>query len=264
MKYINYSQPPLKLDQHFLRDENILNMIIEAAELKPKDIVLEIGAGKGALTSLLAKKTRKVIAIEADESLKPFLDNLSLPNNVEVHYVNALEIIYSFQFNKIVSNIPYAISEPLLKKLFKLDFELAVLLIGSNFYNILLAKDSKSKWSIITPLFFDINKITDVTRASFRPAPRTDSVLIVLKRRTKQLTLPEQLIQELALQDDKKLRNALITGFARIDKLTQKQAKEKVAALMIDKKLLDKRVEHLSNRQFEIVSSRICEFLKIS
>jgi 16S rRNA (adenine1518-N6/adenine1519-N6)-dimethyltransferase len=245
-----------KLDQHFLKDEPVLNKIIASSELKSDDIILEIGAGKGILTSELAKKASKIIAIELDPGFKPCLDKL--PANVEVHYDNALDIIHRLRFNKIIANIPYAISEPLLKKLFKTSFELAVLLIGKSFYNIIIGKDSKdSKWSIITPVFFEINKVDDIPRDSFEPKPRTDSVLIVLKKRETKLGLAEQIIKELVLQEDKKLSNALITSFARVEKLTQKQAKEKVSGLNLPDKLLDKRVEHLSNRQFLLISNRL-------
>lgn len=245
-----------KLDQHFLKDEPVLNKIIDVSELKPDDIILEIGPGKGTLTSELAKKASKVIAIELDPGFKPYLDKL--PANVEVHYDNALNIIHRLRFNKIIANIPYTISEPLLKKLFKTDFEIAVLLIGKSFYNIILGKgNNDSKWAVIAPVFFEINKITDVSRHSFEPMPRTDSMLIVMKKRESKLSLAEQIIRELVLQEDKKLSNALITGFARVEKLTQKQAKEKVSGLNLAGKLLDKRVEHLSNRQFLLISSKI-------
>jgi 16S rRNA (adenine1518-N6/adenine1519-N6)-dimethyltransferase len=248
--------PKFKLDQHFLKDEPVLNKIIASSELKPDDIILEIGPGKGILTSALAKKASKIIAIELDPGFKPYLDKL--PANVEVHYNNALNIIRRLRFNKIIANIPYAISEPLLKKLFKTDFELAVLLVGKGFYSTIAGKDSKgseldSKWAVITPIFFEINKVTDVSRDAFEPRPRTDSVLITLKKRESKLSLAEQIIKELVLQEDKKLSNALLTGFARVEKLTQKQAKEKVSGLNLPEKLLDKKIAYLSNRQFMLI-----------
>jgi 16S rRNA (adenine1518-N6/adenine1519-N6)-dimethyltransferase len=253
----------VKHDQHFLKDEKILNEIITAAELKQDDIILEIGPGKGVLTEELAKKAKKVMAIEMDDNLKPWLD--ALPANVEVIYSNALDLMPKASFSKIVANIPYAISEPLLKELIKKEFEVAVLLIGKNFYELLTGDAGKktnnqektSKWAIITPLFFDIEKIVDVPRSCFEPEPRTDSVLVRLKKRKSQLSPKEQMLKELILQDDKKLINALITGFARIGKLTQKQAKEKVSDLKLAENLLDKRVEHLSNRQFMAVYCKI-------
>ena len=245
--------PPLKLDQHFLKDENVLGKIVDAAQIKPDDAILEIGPGKGILTAELAKKAEKVVAIELDEEFKLFLDNM--PANVEVKYGNALELMNEVKFNKIVANIPYAISEPLFRKLLKKDFETAVLLLGKHFYDILSGKESK--WSIIITVFFEISKVVDVPKRSFRPIPRTDSVVILIKRREAQLGLAEQIIKEFVLQEDKKVFNALAEAFVRIEKLTQKQAKEKVSELNLPDKLLDKKVAYLSNMQFMAISGKI-------
>jgi 16S rRNA (adenine1518-N6/adenine1519-N6)-dimethyltransferase len=240
--------PPLKLDQHFLKDNEVLDKIIGAADIKNNDLILEIGAGKGFLTAELAKKAEKIIAVELDAELKSFLDQL--PSNVEVRYGNALELIHKVKFNKIVANIPYAISEPLFRKLIKLNFELAVLLIGKNFYDI-LSKDSM--WSVIANVFFEISKIADVPRVAFRPRPRTDSVVISLRKRQSQLSTREQITKEFVLQDDKKVFNALAESFVRTQKLTQKQAKAKVFELSLPEELLDKKVAYLSERQFMAV-----------
>ena len=245
--------PPLKLDQHFLKDENVLGKIVDAAQISSNDIILEIGPGKGILTAELAKKAEKVVAIELDEEFKLFLDKM--PANVEVKYGNALEIIDKINFNKIVANIPYNITEPLFGKLLRTRVEITVLLIGKNFYNILTGKDSK--WSVIIPVFFDVTKVVDVPRWFFEPMPRTDSVVILLKKRQAQLGLAEQIIKEFVLQEDKKVFNALAEAFVRIEKLTQKQAKEKVSELKLPDKLLDKKVAYLSNRQFLTISGKI-------
>ncbi|MBN2052854.1 hypothetical protein JW756_05095 [Candidatus Woesearchaeota archaeon] len=250
----------LKLDQHFLKDEHVLSRIIEAASLQPVDIVLDIGAGNGVLTAELAKSAKQVIAIELDKGFKPFLDKM--PGNVRVMYCDALEIIdekelkrQEIKFNKIVANIPYAISEPLFRKLLSLDFELAVLLIGKNFYETFTSKESK--WGIIAPLFYDATEIISVPPHCFEPEPRVDSVVVLIEKRNSPISKQEKLMKELVLQDDKKLSNALINSFTRVEGLTQKQAKEKVSKLGIDEKLLEKRVMHLSNVQFIQVSSKL-------
>jgi 16S rRNA (adenine1518-N6/adenine1519-N6)-dimethyltransferase len=244
---------PLKLDQHFLIDENTLAKIVETAQIKPDDIILEIGAGKGALTLELAKNSGKVIAIELDEEFRTFLDKM--PANVEVRYGNALELIDQITFNKIVANIPYNITEPLFGKLLKTRVETVVLLIGKNFYNILMGKDSK--WSVIIPVFFDVTKVANVPNWFFEPMPRTDSVVVALKKRQSELSTPEQIIKEFVLQDDKKVFNALAEAFVRVEKLSQKQAKAKVSELNLSDALLDKKVAYLSNKQFMAISTKL-------
>ncbi|MFA6461037.1 MAG: rRNA adenine N-6-methyltransferase family protein [Candidatus Woesearchaeota archaeon] len=242
----------LKHDQHFLQDPKVIEASLKAAELKKTDVVLEIGPGKGVLTAELAKKCKTVIAIELDQEFKD--DLATLPKNVEVIFGNALELMEFEPFNKIVANIPYSISEPLLKKMLKLNFDLAVLLVGQKFAELLVGK---SKWNSITNLFFRIEKLEWVPRECFSPKPRVDSMLIKLEKRTTKLTEPEQIIKELISQDDKKIKNALMFSFMRVRNITKKQAKEQMDKLLLYKELLNKRVEHLSNVQFEILEERI-------
>lgn len=242
----------LQHDQHFLTNKEVLAASLKAAELKKEDVVLEIGPGKGILTAELAKKCQKVIAIEIDESLKEELDHL--PKNVELLFGNALELMEDQPFNKIVANIPYAISEPLFKKLLKMKFDLAVLLVGENFY--LLLEDI-SKWSIIGRLFFDISKVRDVPCSCFNPKPRVDSVLMKIEPRKKELTDKEKILKELVLQEDKKLKNALMFSIMRVKNVTKKQAKEVIDKIIFPKELWNKRVTHLSNMQFGLFYGKL-------
>jgi len=243
-------------DQHFLIDSKVVQTSIKAAQLSSKDIVLEIGPGKGVLTRELAKHVHKVIAIEIDEHLKKEL--ACLPKNVELLFGNALELITplntDLKFNKIVANIPYSISEPLLKKMLKLKIDCAVLLVSKSFYYLL--SDKESKWSHISSLFFEVEKILDVSKDVFVPKPKTDSVIMKLTLRKKSLSSSEQLLKDVILQDDKLLKNALILALFRIKSLTKKQAKQVIEELNLGS-LLDKRVDHLSNLQFSRMVEKI-------
>ncbi len=242
------------LDQHFLQNEIILKKIIISAELNSTDVVLEIGPGKGVLTTELSKRVKRVIAIELDKNLKLYLDKL--PQSVKVVYGNALKLLASFKFNKIISNIPYSISEPLFKKLLKIKFDLAVFLIGKKFYSLHF---KNSKWAIINPLFFEIRKIIDVPKEAFIPKPRVSSVLISLKPRTRSLSKIEKITKEFVLQDDKKVKNALIFSLKRIENLTKKQAKKKISGLKVPVKTLEKIVDNLSNGEFSLIYHEILE-----
>jgi 16S rRNA (adenine1518-N6/adenine1519-N6)-dimethyltransferase len=242
----------LQHDQHFLNNINVVKASIKAAELNKSDTILEIGPGKGILTTELAKKCKEVIAIEIDESLKIELGKL--PKNVEILYGNALKLIDDVHFNKIVANIPYSITEPLFGKLLKIEFEAVVLLIGHNFYELL---NEEGKWNTISNLFFEVEKVMDVSKDNFEPRPRTDSVLIKITPRKKLLSMGEKIMKEIILQDDKKLRNALMFALVRVKGLTKNQAREKSEKIKLSKELWDKRVMHLSGVQFEMVVKEI-------
>ena len=237
----------MKLDQHFLIDEKVVSKIVEVSELKSKDVVLEIGFGNGMLTKELCKKC-KVVAVELDEKLKINLDDC------KIVYGDILKIFDKLEFNKVVSNIPYYISEPLFKKMLKLDFELAVLLVGKNFYDVLL--DKSSKWNLVCGLFFDVKKILDVPKEAFDPKPRTESVVLKFKKRDKKLSKEEEIIKEFVLQDDKKVKNALVYSLVRVKGLTKKEAKDIVYKL-VPLNLLEKNVDYLSNKQFIRVVEKI-------
>ncbi len=229
-------------DQHFLTDEKILKKIVTASRLSSKDRVLEVGPGRGILTQALVSSRAYVIVVEIDKTIE-------LPLSVEAHYGNILDLMDSLSFNKIVSNLPYSIMEPFFKKLIKRDIDLAVLMVGTNFFNLF---SGDSKWAIIGPLFFDIKKICDVSRESFEPRPRVDSVVVTFKKRTKKMSQTEEIIKEFVLQDDKKVKNALREALIRVKGLTKREAEKKILS-KIPLNLLTKNVDYLSNLQFRLV-----------
>ncbi len=117
----NCSIRPIKsLGQNFLRDPHYLNRIADAAQVGPEDQVLEIGPGLGHLTTVLTQRARKVLAIEVDDRLIPLLQNeFSECRNFELVHADALEYDYGSLKGrwKVVANLPYYISTPIVQKL---------------------------------------------------------------------------------------------------------------------------------------------------
>jgi 16S rRNA (adenine1518-N6/adenine1519-N6)-dimethyltransferase len=108
-----------RLGQHFLSDPSILKRIVEAARLEPEDLVVEIGPGPGRLTRILAGVVKRVIAIELDDALyRALRDEYDQEENVEVVYGDALEYPYEdLPEFKVVANIPYYITTPIIFRL---------------------------------------------------------------------------------------------------------------------------------------------------
>ena len=114
--------PNKRLGQNFLVSKIVLEKIIKAASLKPSDIVLEIGPGLGILTKAIAKKVKKVIAVEKDENLanilKRELDNGQI-KNIQIINQDILKFqVSSFKFQKpykLVANLPYYITAPVIR-----------------------------------------------------------------------------------------------------------------------------------------------------
>jgi len=187
------------LDQHFLIDKKALQIILENSSFSKNDIVLEIGPGKGVLTKELVKNSR-VIAVEKDTILFSDLKSKFKSKNLKLINANILEIIKDLEFNKIVSNIPYCISEPLLKKILIKQPKLVILCTGKSFIHYLEENSLFNK-------IYSFNVLEILSPDCFDPAPKTDSVILkMILKEDKEASF----FRELFLQHDKKLKNALI------------------------------------------------------
>jgi 16S rRNA (adenine1518-N6/adenine1519-N6)-dimethyltransferase len=114
--------PKKRLGQHFLVDESVLPRIVELADIAPEEMVLEIGPGTGQMTAALAQRAKRVIAVEIDPGLVQVLKNkMGAFSNVEVSHADILKVDFESLFRgsgpiKVVANLPYQISTPLLFK----------------------------------------------------------------------------------------------------------------------------------------------------
>ena len=173
-------RPKRSLDQYFLVDRAVLERERDLAEISPSDTVLEIGAGTGNLTRLLAERAGKVFAIEKDRSLATILSRTT-PENVEVVVGDALKVEFP-HFDKLLGNVPYSISTPLLLKVFRHRFSLGVLCLQYEFALRMVAQPGTSDYSrlsVLTALNTEkVELICRVPRTAFRPSPRVDSAVV--------------------------------------------------------------------------------------
>jgi len=184
---LKYKIHPNKLmGQNFLIDENILNKIIESADIKKDDTILEIGPGLGILTIELAKRARKVIAIEKDKNLCEILQKILDAENVKnVKIINAdiLKSRYKIQDTnyKVVANIPYYLTSPLIRKFLETDYkpEFMVLMIQKEVAQRICAILPKMSLLAVSVQFYAKPEIISyVSKTSFYPAPKVDSAII--------------------------------------------------------------------------------------
>jgi 16S rRNA (adenine1518-N6/adenine1519-N6)-dimethyltransferase len=236
---------PLK-DQFFLTDEETIKEMVNLADLNKNDVVLEIGAGVGNLTSEIAQKAGKVIAFEIDPQFKPFLEGL--PKNVEVHLENAWEFVKLHGkirqkkiYNKIVSNLPFSFCEQFLHNLAFLDYDKVILLVPLKFIKTI-------KENPIFSSFFEVEEKMSVVKNKFYPLPRTNSAVIELKKLPDPIetkNLPLFLRQYLYQKEPLKVKNSLREGLIKFvwlvyqKRLTKNQARKIIAQSGIDKKLLE-------------------------
>lgn len=236
----------MKLDQHFMIDEDLSKRIVDYANISPKEKVLEIGPGKGALTKYLVKKAN-ITAVEIDSELCKELKSLKLKN---IKIVNDNVLNFSGDFDIIVSNLPYNICEPYFNVLIKKEFKRGIFCVPISFADRLIRE--KSLLSLIMPLFFKIKILEVVPKTAFLPVPKVDSAIISIEKRAYN-TEKNQIVKDIYLQSDKKLKGAIQETYCIVNKLTKKEAKEKIPNL----KFLEKRVYTLNYGEWKELISRL-------
>jgi 16S rRNA (adenine1518-N6/adenine1519-N6)-dimethyltransferase len=214
------------IGQHFLVDRSALRAIVDAAELSTADDVLEIGPGPGVLTAALADRARSVTAVEIDERMIAVLrDTVGGRANVRIVRGDALDIdLYALgprPPTRIVANLPYQITSPLLVKFLEDARRPAriVVLVQQEVARRIVAQPTDVKergfLSVFVQSFATPSIVRRVPARSFRPPPRVDSALVALRTLAAPAFAPLDQRRFLALVSDtfrhrrKQLRSAL-------------------------------------------------------
>lgn len=187
-------RPQKRLGQNFLIDGNIKNKLLDAAELKKTDLVLEIGPGLGQLTFDIALRAKEVIAVEFDKKLFSILnDSCSDYENIKLIHQDFLKsdlpgLIPHDKKIKVISNLPYYISTPIILKLLenrkRMDF--ALLTLQKEVADRLTAGPNSKNYGSLTlfaSFYAEIKKLFNIKKNSFYPVPKVDSAVIILKPR---------------------------------------------------------------------------------
>ena len=238
---------PADLGQFFLEDETIFEEIITLANLSKEDVVLEIGAGDGRLTKLLAQKAGKIVALEIDPDFLPQLK--SLPKKVTVENIDALDYLTQIdhkKFNKIVSNLPSSLVEPLFKQLPFIKFQSAVLLVPEKFAQKVIA-------DIVLSAYFEINLGSKVNHTAFNPQPKTNWRIVQLKKiELKEIDkVADYLIRFINEHPQTKVKNSLMEGLIRFYQLKGKTlTKNEARKIIATSKFPLDVLENLPNKDF--------------
>lgn len=207
------------LGQHFLSDRAVLRKIIDIIAPRKDELVIEIGAGKGALTFPLAERAGKVIAIEKDPALIPFLQGRGMENLVVLEHdvlrLNLRELVAEepgfLGKVKLAGNLPYSISSPLLFKVLENKdlFSACTFLLQKEVAARLGAQPGSKDYaplSILLQIHFNVRLCFTLAPGTFRPPPKVQSSLVSLKVRPAPL---------FAIRDEGPLRDFLRTAFAQ-------------------------------------------------
>jgi 16S rRNA (adenine1518-N6/adenine1519-N6)-dimethyltransferase len=186
------------LGQNFLIDTNILNNIVDHAEITPESGVIEIGAGIGALTEQLAKRCKKVLAFEIDQRLLPILeDTLSPYPHVSVVHQDFLKAdvhqaietyLQEVKDIAIVANLPYYVTTPIIMKCLEdhLPFRSMVIMMQKEVGSRITAKPGTKDYgslSIAIQYYTTAEIVMNVPKTVFIPQPNVDSAVVKLTKR---------------------------------------------------------------------------------
>ncbi len=229
--------PKRKLGQHFLVDENILDVAGRLADLGADDVVLEVGAGLGILTAYLADRVRLVHAVELDRSLEgPLRERLGERANVELLLGDALALPLPELDpppGKLVANLPYQVATPLVVE--SLDglptLRAWCVMVQREVADRFFAEPETKSYgavSVLLRLTAERTGLHPVSRTVFRPAPNVDSALVAFRRRREwgpEYRHLKRIVQAAFAHRRKTLANSLqLSGFGRPDALRALEA----------------------------------------
>jgi 16S rRNA (adenine1518-N6/adenine1519-N6)-dimethyltransferase len=184
-------RPNRELGQHFLIDDNILDVIGRAAELGPEDVVLEVGGGLGVLSEYLAARVAHLHVVEVDRSLAPALEDALEPfDNATLHVADAVGLDFSALApapGKVVANLPYGVAaKVLLKSITELpDARLCVAMVQREVAERLAAAPGSKAYgatSVLAQLSCEVRLLRRIAATVFHPVPNVESALVVMRR----------------------------------------------------------------------------------
>lgn len=263
------------LGQNFLIDNSVIEEIINNSNIGKEDLVIEIGPGLGVLTNRLLQEAKYVISVELDQRMVDILQDRFSSNidngqleiiNDDILKVDLQRIIEekkpSIKHVKIVANLPYYISTPIIIKLLenRLSIDEIIVMVQKEVAERLIARTGSREAGTITYLveyYAQAESVVKVPKESFIPSPKVESEVIKLKvRKQPKIAIKDEkilfnIIQKSFMQRRKTLSNALVNSHIMADKTS---VEEMLNTLGLDKNV---RGESLTLEQFGEISDYI-------
>ena len=227
--------------QNFIFDKNLLTAIVKDSNISKQDDVLEIGPGAGTLTKIIAEFSKKVVSYEIDKNLVPILEqNLQGVENSKIIFADALKTdIKDIENNfdgeyKIVANLPYYITTPLIFKFIEQTKKVQsiTIMVQKEVADRLVAKKGSKDYgtiSIILDFYGKVKVLRNVPRRMFIPPPNVDSAMVQIEMIKNQYDADEELFKKIVhsafAMRRKTLQNNLSQGFgiskAQVEEILQ-------------------------------------------
>jgi 16S rRNA (adenine1518-N6/adenine1519-N6)-dimethyltransferase len=275
------------LGQNFLTDKNIIDLIIDGANIKDEDLVIEVGPGIGVLTAEAAQIAKKVIAIEIDKSLIPILhDTLQDYSNVEIINEDILKldinkIIDEFKREnqkenskenqnqisqdntnvRIIGNLPYYITTPIIMKLLEdgVNAQSITIMMQKEVADRIKASTGTKAYgalSVAVQYYCTVEKVANVPRGVFVPQPNVDSTVLRLDiRKEKPVKLTNQkLFFDCVKAGFGQRRKTLLNSLQTLQGIDKEMVRESLEAAGIEP---SRRAETLTLDEFAMLANEV-------
>ncbi len=214
-----YYQRRSRLSQNFLHNPRLVSSLIHLSSIGKKDLVLEIGPGKGIITQQLLNKASAVLAIELDYRWCQYLKKKFKDQNLLLYQANFLEFPLPMNQYKIFANLPFAIEGKAIRKLINAQYppQDCCLIIRKELAERLTGKDRENRFSLTYKPWFDLSIVHYFKRQDFRPVPKVEAVLF---------RFTERKIPLLSYREKENYQNFLKLGFGQGLPIYQNLAKK--------------------------------------
>lgn len=252
--------------QNFIFDTNLLNKIVDDAEVDENTSVLEIGCGAGTLTRQIAKRAKKVVGYEIDNNLKPILsENLQDLNNVEIVFKDVMKVDTAEIESKlnddyvIVANLPYYITTPIIFKFLKEAKRLKrlIIMVQLEVAERLTARENTADYGAIT---VEIDSVANakimriVKKNMFTPQPKVDSAIVRIDFEEKYDIVDRDVLQSLIKSAFQMRRKTLINNLKNTFNLSSEDYEAILMEMGLEKSV---RGESLSTTQFVELANKL-------
>jgi len=187
----HFFKPTHSLGQNFILDDGFLSLLLDLADVRESDCVLEIGPGPGVMTSLIAGRAKRVVSVEMDEKLRPVLEDvLSGQENAQIIFADAMRsdlnrfvADYLGTEYRVIANLPYYITADLIQKMLQtrpLPDSICVM-VQKEAAERLMSAPGKKNWCALAAMvrcYGDCAVLDDVPPQRFNPPPHVDSCFI--------------------------------------------------------------------------------------
>lgn len=259
------------LGQNFLTDKNIIDKIIDATEITDEDLVIEIGPGIGVLTAEAAQLAKKVTAVEIDRNLIPILrDTLQEFDNVEIVNedvlkadLNAIIAVAGCRKTKIIGNLPYYITTPIIMGLLEshVEADSITIMMQKEVADRIKAEPGTKAYGALSAAvqyYCTVTTVVTVPKEVFFPAPKVDSAVLRLDIRKEKPVelLDEPLFFRCIKAGFGQRRKTLSNSLSQLGDFTKEEIKTCLADTGIDEK---RRAETLSLSEFAMIANYLAK-----